>query len=94
MNYHIDLSDIAIEDLNGLPRPVRKFTIAQLESLGEDPALLSVPTHYPYPPNCQIFLFDFDSGEERWYVCILFRYSQDERSLEIIGIGRTNGPID
>jgi hypothetical protein len=88
MNYEITLTPVAEDDLLRLPTPLQHFVVAELERLANAPVSLSRPSAFPYPPNCQLYHFsnpDFDG--EYWDFTILFRYGQDERHLQVIGIG-------
>ena len=94
MRYDIDLSDAAIRDLGRLLPPVRRYTIAQLENLAEEPALLSERGDDIYPPDAQLFLFDYDYDNETWHLTVLFTYSEDERRLVIDRIKYLRVPND
>jgi hypothetical protein len=88
MAYNLILSPQAEQRLDALSPPVRAHVVVALEELAENPVSLSQASHFPYPPNCQLFrpepLVDVEGRHE---VMILFRYGQDEMSLQIIGIG-------
>jgi hypothetical protein len=83
MRYEIDLNEVAIRNLRELPEPVRKYTLAQLDNLSAEPALLSEQKEFIYPFDGQICLFDYDYRHETWHIGILFDYSEDERRLII-----------
>lgn len=86
MSYKLRLSPEAETDLRHLPAPVGLFVARQLVNLSEDPAILSKPSHFPYPLGYQLMSCDYDHESNRWFVNILFRYGTDEQTLEIVGI--------
>jgi hypothetical protein len=88
MAYHPILSPQARKDLASFSGPMRQHIVAALRMLAADPVGLSSPSFLPYPPDCLLFrpnpFFD-DRGRHEFMA--LFRYGQDEVSLQIIGIG-------
>ena len=88
MSYEVQLSDRAAKDLAGLPSHMQHFLEARLNELGESPSALSRPTvSPPFPPNFMLYEVDYDVAGERWHFSIHFRYSRDETSLMVAGIG-------
>jgi len=88
MPYHLVLSPQAEQDLASFPPSLRKHVIDSLQHLAENPVAISRPSHFPYPPECQLFRPDpFFDETDRHELMVLFRYGQDEISLQIIGIG-------
>ena len=86
MRYDLDLSDTALDDLRRLPTPIRRYTVTQLEGLGEHPTLLSESARFPNEMEGQVCVFDYDFEQENWMMRILFNYSEDERRLIIVRI--------
>jgi hypothetical protein len=88
MAHQIVLSPQAERDLASFSAPIRDYVVTSMTRLAENPVTLSRASHFPYPPECQLFrpepLFD---ETDRHEFMILFRYRQDEVSLQIIGIG-------
>jgi hypothetical protein len=73
---------------------LRRQVLRQLKVLGEDPSLLSKPSHFPFREKCRIYALDYECGRAVWEVFILFSYSQDEQDLYIIEIGFAQKPIN
>jgi hypothetical protein len=92
MAYRLRLSPDAAERLASLAKPLRNHVVTHLHALSANPAQVSMPGHFPYPPNLQVYhIVPFVEGEDRHDFTVLFRYAQDETCLEIIGIGHTIG---
>jgi hypothetical protein len=88
MAYQLVLSPEADSDLKSFPSALREHVVASLKRLAENPVALSRPSHFPYPPNCQLFRPEpFFHEDDRHESMVLFRYAQDETSLQIIAIG-------
>ena len=87
MSYGTLLSDEARDALVRLPIPVRRFTLRQLENLGQSPTTLSSKSHFPYREKCQVFSFDYDYQMQRWAITVLFQYGQDEQTIHVLAIG-------
>ena len=88
MNYKIRLSSQARLDLLAFSPTLQDHLLHELDRFKAEPVTLSRKAHFPYPENCQLFrpapLF---VELERHEFMVLFRYGQDEQTLEIIGIG-------
>jgi hypothetical protein len=93
MSYEIILSPQAEEDMTRWPGVLQDYIEEQLLQLATDPVGLSRPSAFPYPPSCQLFLPDpiEHDGADHEFV-VLFRYSQDETALEVVGIGHIERP--
>ena len=90
MSYEIRLSSDAGVTLVKLPKPLRAHVLGHVQKLTDDPSSLSHPSHFPYPPDCQLSRPEPVKHEgEKHEFMILFRYAADETSLQIIGIGHT-----
>jgi hypothetical protein len=88
MTYQLVLSPEAESDLASFSPPIREHIVESLRRLAENPLALSRASHFPYPPNCQLFRPEpFFHEDDRHEFMVLFRYGQDEASLHIIGIG-------
>lgn len=88
--YELMYSRRAEASLTSLPAGLLDFVEEHLLILAAHPTSLSRPSIFPYPPNSQLFQFHHENFEgERWDFAVLFRYTQDERSLFILNIGRT-----
>jgi hypothetical protein len=87
MSYGIILAPEAEKDLNGLPHAVALFVARQLTNLAESPAALSRRSHFPFRERCQVMACDYDDDAgHRWFINVLFQYSQDEANLHVLGI--------
>ena len=89
MSYAVVLAPAALEDLAKLPPPLQNLVEAELKRLAADPVKLSRPSHFPYIP-CQMHAIDVPHDQATYYIKVLFRYSQDEQSIEIIGIAESH----
>ena len=88
MPFRCILSPTAEEDFVKLPKAIRDYIAEHLRLLAESPTTVSIPSHFPYPPSCQLYhLPPFHLNEKRYDLIILFKYGQDEESLQIAGIG-------
>jgi hypothetical protein len=88
MPYEVILSPRAAADFISLPGPLQDFLEYSIDHLAENPVQLSRPSAFPYPPNAQLFQVErADADGERHFFTILFRYSQNETAIEVIGIG-------
>ena len=87
MSYDVAISNQALEDLADLPLPVANFVEQAIRRLAEDPTKLGRPCRFPYPLG-QIYELEHDFEDYRYYLAILFKYGQDERTLHIVGVGR------
>ena len=86
--YRAIFSSEAREDFAKLPYQLRKVVRSEIERLCESPATISRPAPTPpFPPNRQVFEFNtiMDGFDHRF--AVLFRYTQDEQGLFILGIG-------
>ena len=89
MSYVIKLTPVAQEDMKRLPPEAAIFVEAQLRLLAEYPTALSRNSHFPYPPDMQLYEFDRDlDSENREFFHVLFKYGGDEGTIFIIGIAR------
>jgi hypothetical protein len=91
MPYGLIYSAQAEEDLGNLPADLLPFIEARLLDLARQPATLSRPSvSPPYPPGGQIYQCrrpHFSPWDVEHHFTVLFRYSQDETTLYILGIG-------
>gem|GEM_PF-6067878 len=57
-----------------------------MNRLASAPTALSVPiASPPFPPRGQLFHFQFiDPSNRRWFITVIFRYSQDETALHVL----------
>ena len=87
MSYAVALTPVAERDLEALPPMLASHVLDQLDRLAADPVRLSRRASFPHPLY-QKYQFDWptDAPPEA-EVTILFRYSQDDTTLEIVGIG-------
>lgn len=88
MPYTVILSPQAEADFLSFPPGLQSFIEQNINRLAENPVQLSRRGAFPYPENAQLFHFDHPNldGKAHFFT-ILFRYSQDETTIEIIGIG-------
>lgn len=95
MNYDPIFSPEAEEDFWRLPPPIQNLVSTHLRKLAASPTTMSRPSSFPYIEKAMRSDLDDDSvfDGRRHYIAILFRYGQDERTLEIIAIA-TNPPYD
>jgi hypothetical protein len=90
MSYEVLLVEKAEATLAALPDEFRTIVEQHLIDLAQSPVSLSRRAVFPYPPGSQLYEFDVDYGGQDWdHFAILFRYSQDETSLVVIGIGHS-----
>jgi len=71
-----------------LPPPVQNLVEAEVRRLAEDPVHLSRPSIFPYIP-CQSYRVTTTHDDVQYFMTVLFRYSQDETTIHIIGIATT-----
>lgn len=93
MPYQLFYSPEAQEDIEGLSLPLQNFIQVNLERLADNPIKLSRRSVFPFPPNAQLFQFhhpDFDG--RRHDFSVLFRFGQDEATLEIVAVGHQERP--
>jgi hypothetical protein len=87
MSYAVELTPTAERDLNALPPMLASHVLDHLDRLAADPVRLSRRGAFPHPLHQKYqFTWPPDAPLEA-EVTILFRYSQDETALEIVGIG-------
>ena len=89
MSYGVKWAPEADEDLSriALKHPVAaSFILDRIDELGEDPVRLSQPPSFPHRLIPK-FQFWAPADEVRLHVTVLFRYSIDEKFIEIVGIG-------
>ena len=92
VGYDIILSPGALDELVRLPLSVQNYVEQQLERLAADPMALGRRSAFPYPSNCQLFIPEpIILDQWRHDLTILFRFGQDENTLQIIGIGHMIG---
>ena len=90
MIYEVVLLPLAEQDIRALPLPLQNYVEEQLNRLASQPASLSRPSAFPFPPNCQLFQPDpVQLDDEVHYFTVIFQYAQDETTLRILGIGHT-----
>jgi hypothetical protein len=66
-----------------MPDFLRAYVILQLQALELNPTLLSERSHFPFREGCQVFSFDYDRDEKRYFVNVLFQYENDEETLHV-----------
>lgn len=94
MSYAILLTTEARHHLARLPAAVRNQTIKQLDVLSEWATELSVPSHFPFRENCQLFLFDATNADgSEWDLNVMFQYASDEQSIHVLAIGFARKPL-
>jgi hypothetical protein len=87
MSYAVELTQTAERDLAGLQPLLASHVLEQLDRLAAAPVRLSRRGAFPHPLH-QKYQFPWPPDAPREAdVTILFRYSQDETTLEIVGIG-------
>jgi hypothetical protein len=88
MSYVVQLTDQAQADLAALPSHLQQFLEARLVELSGSPSRKSRRSvSPPYPPDVMLYEVDYHVAGERWHFTVFFRYSQDETSLIVRGIG-------
>jgi mRNA-degrading endonuclease RelE of RelBE toxin-antitoxin system len=85
MSYGVALAPEALEDLQKLPPAIRTRVEQALSLLAENPTALSRPSHFPHVP-CQAYELHYQEQSTEYFITILFRYAQDEQSLNILAI--------
>jgi hypothetical protein len=87
MSYAVELTPSAERDLAALPPLLHSHALDQLDRLASDPVRFSRRASFPHPPHQKYqFTWPPDAPREA-EVTVLFRYSQDETTIEIVGIG-------
>jgi hypothetical protein len=87
MSYVAKLTPDAEADLARLPPMVASHVLDQLDRLAADPVGLSQPPSFPHPLY-QKYQFPWPpDGPLESMLTILFVYSQDETTIEVVGIG-------
>jgi hypothetical protein len=87
MSYAVSLTSEAERDLARLPPMLASHVLDQLEVLAKDPVRLSRPPSFPHPLYQKYQFFWPPDAPPEAHITILFRYSQDETTLEVVGIG-------
>ena len=88
MSYKVVITEEAAKDLAALPVSLRNALKRELSRLADDPVRSSRRSvSPPYPPG-QMYQFECVVRDRRHLLTVLFRYSSDERTLVIFGIGR------
>src|SRR5438445_13570788 len=88
MAYHVRLSPTAAANVRKLAKPLRKHVRDHLRDLAASPTTHSKPAVFPFPPRSQIsHAPDLIDDEGTHHFVVLFRYGQDEETLEVIGVG-------
>ena len=85
MSYGVVMSPGALEDLDKFPLPLQQWVEAEIRRLAAAPVQISVPSRFPYLPG-QCLRIETRFDEHTWSATILFRYTQDESYIEILGI--------
>jgi hypothetical protein len=83
MSYRAILTVNAEEDIRRMPAAVARYVLRQLVNLENDPILLSGKSHFPFREKCQLFSFDFDWNNQRYFINVHFQYGADEETLII-----------
>jgi hypothetical protein len=86
MSYVPDIGPDAAHDLARLPLPVAEFVERQIHALCEQPTKLSTRSRFPFVQNAQLFSFEMEFEETRYWFNVLFQYGQDEQTLHILAI--------
>ena len=87
MSYAVEMTPDAESDFARLSGMLASHVLDQLDRLAEDPVGLSRPPAFPHPLY-QKYQFSWPpEAPPEAYVTILFQYSQDETTLQILGIG-------
>lgn len=86
MSYKISLMPRAIDDLQVLPRPVRRFVVGQVAALAAAPTALSRPSTFPYSERCQCCPVAYDYLADRWSMVVLFQYGVGEDVLHVLSV--------
>ena len=85
MSYEVSLTDEAEDDLRRLQDPLlQAHVLDRLEHLARAPVALSQRASFPHLPFQK---YQFWSPDHTIHFTALFQYSQDGRSLIILGIG-------
>ena len=87
MSYAVRLTPDAERDLARLSPMLASHTLDQLDRLAADPVRLSRPPSFPHPLFQKYQFFWPPDAPLEAQVTILFRYSQDETAIEVVGIG-------
>ena len=87
MSYAVELTPVAEGDLDSLPPMLASHVLEQLDRLAADPVRLSRRGSFPHPLYQKYQFYWPPDAPREAEVTILFRYSQDETTLEIVGIG-------
>lgn len=88
MSFDPIISPSAAEDLVALPIQVQNVVEQEINRLAADPVRLSRRAVSPPYPAGQMYQFEHDFEDVRYLITVLFRYGQDERTVEIFAIGR------
>jgi hypothetical protein len=87
MPYQLRYTPRAEADLDRVPSGLLDKLEEHLQRLAEDPAGLSRPSAFPFPPDCQLSQFHCKYFDDlRYHFTVLFRYGADETTLQILGV--------
>jgi hypothetical protein len=83
MSYNAALAPPAMDKFLR-PSPILAGRVDQaLERLCLSPTSLSHRSHFPYPPQFQVYETRIEHHGEQYRLNVFFRYSQDEQTLLI-----------
>jgi hypothetical protein len=85
MSYGVEFTPRADEAFDQFPPMVATTVLDRLDDLAKDPVGLGRPSHFPYLPGRQLYQFWVES-DGRWWVTLLFRFSQDEQRLIVLDV--------
>jgi mRNA-degrading endonuclease RelE of RelBE toxin-antitoxin system len=84
MSYAVVWGPEAEDDYAKLPPLVQSRLLDEIDRLVADPVRLSIPSHFPYRPDRQLFRVTVeDENDQTFYLYVLFKYLSDESSIYI-----------
>jgi hypothetical protein len=86
MSYEPFVTAEVAAKIDAQPGPVALFIKRQIIAIADSPTALSIPSYFPYVPASQIVECDYDHAGDRYYIIILFRYADDERTIRVFGV--------
>ncbi|MCG8409523.1 MAG: hypothetical protein MI923_30325 [Phycisphaerales bacterium] len=83
MPYRVRLTQAADDRIGKYSYDVQNLILDELERLATNPTSLSDPSHFPYPPDYQLFKFkvEFAGADYRLVAC--FKYAANENEIWI-----------
>jgi hypothetical protein len=91
MRYGVEFTRAADDAFAQLTPMVASTVLDRLDDLAQDPLTLGRPSHFPYLPGRQLYPFWAES-DGRWWVTILYRFSQDEQRIIVLDVVATEVP--